>query len=133
MKYLKQIKDYWLSRSEKVRSITYLMPLFVLFLPGILMDSGRAHKAAVRGFCLSLLFFLTVFITYIIQYYIWKQSFDGRYFRDMVFFVLHLGTVLAYVGFSGMLILAESKESPAPDFWLDRVSQKVVRFLEFKA
>ncbi|MBI41308.1 MAG: hypothetical protein CMF59_17055 [Leptospiraceae bacterium] len=133
MKYLRQLKDFWLSRSEKVRSITYLVPLFVFFLPGILLDSGRSYKAAIRGFSLSLLFFGVVFLTYMIHYYIWKQSFDGRYFRDLFFFSVHIATVIAYVGLSGMLMLAESKDSPTPDFWLDQVSQKVVRFLEFKA
>ncbi|MEQ8350058.1 MAG: hypothetical protein RH862_01150 [Leptospiraceae bacterium] len=133
MKYLKQLKEYWLSRPDRVRSIVYLIPSFVFFLPGLLIDSGRAQKAALRSFCLGLLFLGVVFLIYLFHFYIWTQSVELRYFRQLVFFFLQLAAILAYVGLSGKLILAESKDNPTPDFWLDRVSNKVVRFLEFKA
>ena len=132
MKYLTRINDYWLSRSEKVRSIVYLFPAFVLFLPGILVDSGRPRKAAIRALTLSVLFLLAAFLIYMVHFYIWKRSYQGRFIRDLFFFLLHLATVIAYLFYSGMLILAESKGNPAPEFWLDRVSRKLVSFLEFK-
>lgn len=133
MKFLAKMKEAWLGLPEKIRSIVYLVPLFVFFLPGLLIDSGRPRKAAIRSLALSVLFLVILFAIFIVHYYIWKQSYSGRYFRDLFFFVVHLAAVIGYVGLSGMLIASESRDQPPENFVVDRFSRRMVRFLEFKA
>lgn len=133
MKWWERIKTGWLGLSEKSRSIFYLVPLFVFFLPGLLLEKGRPRTAAVRSFCLAMLFLLSAFLLMIAHFYIWKQTHDLRYFRDLVFFLTHLVLVIGYLGLSGYLIYSEVRDEPPESFFLDRASRKLVRFLEFKA
>lgn len=133
MKLLAKIKEAWLGLPEKIRAIVYLIPLFVFFLPGLLIDSGRPQKAAIRSFALSVLFLLIAFLIFLVHYYIWKQSYSVRYFRDLFFFALHLVAIVGYVGLSGLLIASETKDQPPENFIIDKFSRRMVRFLEFKS
>ncbi|MCB1306045.1 MAG: hypothetical protein KDK37_17275 [Leptospiraceae bacterium] len=133
MSYLEKAKAKIASWPEKYRAAFYLFPLMVLFLPGILLDSGRPYRAAVRGLVLSLLFWIAAFLIYFLHYYIWHRSADLRYIRDLFFFLAHLLIVVAYVGVSLYLCWLEWNDNHPENIWIDRTSRQIVRFLEFKA